>query len=55
MLKTMHKTDVLSNFNGQMNVVVYDKEETLKTLAKTDTAFVYKDRPNIIFLVKHRL
>ena len=44
------QTGTLSDFNGQINVVVYDKEETLKTLAnKTDTAFVYKDRPNVIF------
>lgn len=45
---------VVSDFNGYVHVSIMDKEETLSTLANDNGSvpFVYKDRPNIIFIGK---
>lgn len=42
--------DSLKDFNGTVNLTIYDKEETMTTLAnKGNTPFNYQDYPNILF------
>ncbi len=46
--------NLVDDFNGYVHVSIMDKEETLKTLANDvgSQPFVYKDRPNMIFVGK---
>lgn len=39
----------LSDYNGTLNIVVYDKEEVLSTKGQTGAPFEYKDYPNKLF------
>jgi len=42
---------ICSDFNGYVQVVIFDKVETLSTLANDagSTPYVYQDRPNVLF------
>ena len=46
-----NSNSVCSDFNGYVQVVVFDKVETLTTLVSSTSAgnFTYQDRPNVLF------